>query len=66
MERVKAAAEVLEEIQSAPDQGIPEEILVWVECVAVVPSILNGGLVVAARAPNTESCGPCPTSYPIA
>ncbi|HXY06207.1 MAG TPA: lipid-binding SYLF domain-containing protein [Terriglobales bacterium] len=49
VERVKAAAEVLEEIQSAPDQGIPEEILGSAECVAVVPSLLNGGFVVGAR-----------------
>jgi SH3 domain-containing YSC84-like protein 1 len=47
--RVKAAAEVLDEIQSAPDQGIPEDILGSAECVAVVPSMLNGGFVVGAR-----------------
>jgi SH3 domain-containing YSC84-like protein 1 len=48
-ERVKAAAEVLNEIQSAPDKGIPEEILGSAECVAVVPSMLNGGFIVGAR-----------------
>lgn len=47
--RVKAAAEVLDDIQSAPDQGIPEEILRSAECVAVVPSMLNGGFIVGAR-----------------
>ena len=49
VERVKAAAEVVQEIQSAPDQGIPEEILGSAECVAVVPSMLNGGFVVGGR-----------------
>jgi len=48
-QRVKAAAEVLDEIQSAPDQGIPEDILGSAECVAVVPSMLNGGFLVGAR-----------------
>lgn len=48
-ERVRAAATVLNEIQSAPDSGIPEEVLGSAECVAVVPSMLKGGFVVGAR-----------------
>src|SRR5437899_10530166 len=48
-DRLKAAADVLNEIQSAPDQGIPEEILGSAECVAVVPSMLKGGFIVGAR-----------------
>jgi SH3 domain-containing YSC84-like protein 1 len=47
--RVRAAADVLNEIQSAPDQGIPEEVLGSAACVAVVPSMLNGGFMVGAR-----------------
>ncbi|HXW93049.1 MAG TPA: lipid-binding SYLF domain-containing protein [Terriglobales bacterium] len=47
--RVRAAADVLDEIQAAPDQGIPREILGSAECVAVVPSMLNGGFIVGAR-----------------
>ena len=47
--RVAAAGTVLEEIQAAPDQRIPEEILASAECVAVVPSLLNGGFVVGGR-----------------
>src|SRR5882762_7812170 len=47
--RVQAAAEVLNEIESAPDQGIPEEVLGSAECVAVVPSLLKGGFIVAAN-----------------
>jgi lipid-binding SYLF domain-containing protein len=49
VDRLKAAGDVLEEIQSAPDQGIPEEILGSAECVAVVPSLLKGGFIVGAR-----------------
>lgn len=48
-QRVDAAAKVLDEIQSAPDTGIPAEVLGSAECVAVVPSMLNGGFVVGAR-----------------
>jgi lipid-binding SYLF domain-containing protein len=48
-QRVDAAAKVVDEIQSAPDTGIPAEVLSSAECVAVVPSMLNGGFVVGAR-----------------
>ena len=48
-DRVQAAADVLNEIQSAPDQGIPSDVLGSAECVAVVPSMLNGGFIVGAR-----------------
>jgi len=48
-DRVKAAGTVLDEIQSAPDTGIPEEVMGSAECVAVVPSMLKGGFVVGAR-----------------
>lgn len=47
--RVEAAGTVLDEIQTAPDQRIPEEILGSAECVAVVPSLLNGGFVFGGR-----------------
>jgi SH3 domain-containing YSC84-like protein 1 len=48
-DRVQAAADVLNEIQSAPDSGIPEEILGRAECVAVVPSMLKGGFIVGGK-----------------
>ena len=47
--RVESAATVLDEIQGAPDQGIPEEVLGSAECVAVVPTMLKGGFIVGAR-----------------
>jgi SH3 domain-containing YSC84-like protein 1 len=47
--RVKAAGTILQEIQSAPDQRIPEKVLASAECVAVVPSMLNGGFVLGLR-----------------
>jgi lipid-binding SYLF domain-containing protein len=48
-DRVQAAAQVLNEIQSAPDSGIPQDILSKAECVAVVPSMLKGGFIVGGK-----------------
>jgi lipid-binding SYLF domain-containing protein len=48
-DRVQSAGDVLNEIQSAPDSGIPNEILGSAECVAVVPSMLKGGFIVGAK-----------------
>src|SRR5580704_12301402 len=48
-DRVQAAADVLNEIQGTPDQGIPQNVLSSAECVAVVPTMLNGGFIVGAR-----------------
>ncbi len=43
IDRVDSAGTVLNEIMSAPDSGIPEEIMDGAKCVAVVPSLLKGG-----------------------
>ncbi len=48
-DRVQAAADVLDEIQGAPDKGIQQEVLGSAECVAVVPSMLKGGFIVGAK-----------------
>jgi lipid-binding SYLF domain-containing protein len=48
-DRVKAAAAVLEEIQSTPDVGIPDEVMGSADCVAVVPSMLKGGFMFGAQ-----------------
>src|SRR4030081_3593200 len=47
--RAQSAAQVLNEIQGAPDKGIPQEVLGSAECVAVVPSMLKGGFIVGAK-----------------
>ena len=47
--RIQAAGTVLDEIQAAPDERIPEEVLGSADCVAVVPSLLNGGFVFGGR-----------------
>jgi lipid-binding SYLF domain-containing protein len=47
----------MNEIMSAPDSGIPDEILGSSECVAVVPSMLKGGFIVgAAYGKGAASC----------
>jgi SH3 domain-containing YSC84-like protein 1 len=48
LDRVSEAGNVMNEIMSAPDSGIPEEILGSAQCVAVVPSMLKGGFIVGA------------------
>jgi SH3 domain-containing YSC84-like protein 1 len=48
-DRLQAAADVLNEIQAAPDKGIPQEVLGSARCVAVVPSMLKGGFIVGAK-----------------
>ena len=48
-DRLQAAADVLNDIQSAPDSGIPQEILGSADCVAVVPSMLKGGFIVGGK-----------------
>ncbi len=48
-QRVQSAGSVLDEIQAAPDQGIPEEVLGSAECVAVVPTLLKGGFIFGGR-----------------
>jgi SH3 domain-containing YSC84-like protein 1 len=49
VQRARAAADVLNEIQSAPDKGIPQDVLRSAECVAVVPSMLNGAFIFGGK-----------------
>src|ERR1700757_2736452 len=57
IDRVQSAGTILNEIMAAPDSGIPEEILDSAKCVAVVPSLLKGGLGLgAAYGKGVASC----------
>jgi SH3 domain-containing YSC84-like protein 1 len=47
--RLESAATILDEIMSAPDAGIPNEILDSAQCVAVVPSMMKGAFIVGAE-----------------
>jgi lipid-binding SYLF domain-containing protein len=49
VERAQKAAKAFQEIMSAPDQSIPEEILKRAKCVAVFPSVKKGGFVVGGQ-----------------
>jgi lipid-binding SYLF domain-containing protein len=49
VKRINAAASVFDEIMSAPDKGIPQEILESAKCIAVVPSMIKGGFVFGGR-----------------
>jgi lipid-binding SYLF domain-containing protein len=48
-ERIRTAASVLDEIMSAGDQAIPSGVLSRAEAIAVFPSTLKGGFVLAAH-----------------
>jgi lipid-binding SYLF domain-containing protein len=74
LDRLDAAATVMNEIMSAPDKGVPEEILRSAQCVAVVPSLLKGGFVVGAaygrgvatcRTPNAPAKWSAPAFFSI-
>src|SRR5690349_21699563 len=49
LSRVDDAGTILKEIMSAPDSGIPDNVIGSAECVAVIPSYLKGAFVVGAQ-----------------
>ena len=61
LERVQDSGEILHEIMSAPDSGIPDNVLGSAECVAVVPSYLKGAFVVGAS--YGKGIASCRTSH---
>ena len=58
-DRLDRAGKVLHEIMSAPDNGIPEEVLEHAKCVAVVPHMVKGGFIVGAE--NGRGVATCRT-----
>jgi lipid-binding SYLF domain-containing protein len=48
-QRLQNAADVLHQIMDAPDKGIPQEVISSAKCIAVVPSMLNGGFIFGAK-----------------
>lgn len=58
-DRLDHAGAVLHEIMSAPDKGIPEEVLEHAKCVAIVPHMLKGGFVFGAE--NGRGVSTCRT-----
>lgn len=49
VERLHAAAEVITEIQAAPDHGIPNSVLDNTKCIIVVPKLVKGGFIFGAK-----------------
>ncbi len=49
VDRLQSAGAVLHEIMSAPDKGIPEEVLDHAKCIAVVPHMVKGGFIFGAE-----------------
>ncbi len=60
VDRMNHAGSVLHEIMSAPDSGIPEEVLEHAKCVAVVPHLLKGGFVFGGE--NGRGVATCRTA----
>src|SRR5215475_2114515 len=48
-ERAQKAAVAFQEVMSAPDQGVPQELLDRAQCVAVFPSVKKGGFIVGGQ-----------------
>jgi SH3 domain-containing YSC84-like protein 1 len=49
MDRISDAANVLHEIMSAPDRGIPQSILSNAQCVGIIPGVKKAGFIVGAK-----------------
>ena len=49
LNRMTDSGKVLNELTSASDQGIPEEVLKDAKCVAIVPDMVKGGFVIGAQ-----------------
>jgi lipid-binding SYLF domain-containing protein len=48
-ERLQMATDVLNQMTSAPDKGIPEEVLGNTKCIAVVPHLVKGGFIIGGK-----------------
>jgi lipid-binding SYLF domain-containing protein len=49
IDRLQMSSEVLHSIMSAPDKGIPEEVMNGAKCIVVVPHLVKGGFVVGGE-----------------
>ena len=47
--RLRDAGAVLNEITSAPDKGIPEEVLDNAKCIVVVPNLVKAGFIIGGK-----------------
>jgi SH3 domain-containing YSC84-like protein 1 len=49
LDRLQMSSDALHAIMSAPDKGIPEEVISGAKCIVVVPHLIKGGFVVGAE-----------------
>lgn len=49
VERLQSAAQVLHELDNAPDQGIPGPVFKGAKCVGVVPSMIKGAFIFGGK-----------------
>ena len=49
IERLQMSSDVLHSIMSAPDKGIPEEVMNGAKCIVVVPHLVKGGFVIGGE-----------------
>ena len=47
--RLQASVDVLHSIMSAPDKGIPEEVLSNAKCILVIPNLIKGGFIFGGK-----------------
>lgn len=47
--RISDATEVFQDIMSAPDRGVPQDILAKAQCVGIIPSVKKAGFIVGAK-----------------
>ncbi len=48
-ERLDAAATVFSEVMSAPDKGIPEDLLASAHCAVIIPGLKKGAFIISAK-----------------
>src|SRR5437868_12142778 len=49
VKRLTESGQIISELRSAPDKGIPEELWDKAECVAVIPSLKKGAFIVGGE-----------------
>jgi SH3 domain-containing YSC84-like protein 1 len=48
-ERLRSSAKVLKQIASAPDKGIPEEVVKNAKCIVVFPDVIKAGVIIGGK-----------------
>jgi SH3 domain-containing YSC84-like protein 1 len=49
VQRMSEATTVLQEVMSAPDKGIPKEVLGKAQCVGIIPGVKKAGFILGAK-----------------